>query len=69
MVAYLMLAFLVGGVCGIAGMAVMASNPKRDLMNENLLLSKRLNFLEKEAVGKRYEPVKDPRPHVHSLVQ
>lgn len=68
MIGYLILAFLVGGLFGMIGMALVASGPKSNLLYENRVLSERLAFLEKEKEGKRYKPVKDPRTKTHTLV-
>lgn len=68
MLGYVLIAFLAGGLLGMMGMAVLAYGSKMDLHQENSALSRRLDFLEKENGKKRFKPVKDPRPHVHSLV-
>ena len=68
MIGYVILAFLAGGAFGMLGMAVLASGPKASLLREMHILRKRLEFLEKENQGKRYQPVKDPRSRVHTLV-
>lgn len=68
MIGYLVLAFLAGGFFGMIGMALVASGPKSNLLYENRVLSERLDFLEREKEGKRYKPVKDPRPKAHTLV-
>jgi len=68
MVVYVVLAFLVGGAFGMLGMAVLASGPKANLLREMHILRKRLEFLEKEDQKKHYQPVKDPRSRVHTLV-
>ena len=68
MIGYILIAFVIGGLCGMMGMAVLACGSKVGLMREHSVLSKRLDFLEREGEKKRYQPVKDPRPHVHNLV-
>lgn len=68
MIGYLILAFLVGGLFGMMGMAALASGPKRELLRNNRILMNRIDFLEKESQKKHYQPVKDPRPRVHALV-
>lgn len=65
---YLILAFLAGGLSGMLGMAILVSGSKTKLFRDNSVLCKRLEFLEKEVQEKHYKPVKDPRPHVHALV-
>ena len=69
MFGYLVCAFLLGGLFGMMGMAVLAYGSKSNLMRELYLLRKRLTFLENETPKKRnYKPVKDPRPQVQSLI-
>jgi len=68
MMGYLALAFLAGGIFGMAGTAILASGPKTRLFSENSVLCKRLEFLEQEVQKRKYWPVKDPRPSVHTLV-
>lgn len=68
MLGYVLIAFLGGGLLGMMGMAVLAYGSKMDLHQENSALYRRLDFLEKENGKKRFKSVKDPRPHVHSLV-
>jgi len=65
---YLILVFLAGGLFGMLGMAILVSGSKTKLFWENSVLCKRLEFLEKEVQERHYKPVKDPRPHVHTLV-
>ena len=61
-------AFVAGGCCGIVGMACMAYGHKTNLMRENKIMRDRLHFLEAEGAPKRFKPVRDPRPRVHTLV-
>ena len=68
MLAFIMIAFLVGGLCGMLGMAILACGSKVNLMRDNHVLGQRLDFLENEGEKVRYKPVKDPRPQVHSMV-
>ena len=68
MVGFVALAFVGGGLFGLVGMAVLAYGPKTNLMRENHTLRHRLEFMEKEYEKKHYRPVRDPRPHVHKLV-
>ena len=68
MIATLSITFLVGGLFGMIGMGIMAYGSKMNLIQENRILHKRLEFLEKTGGLTRYQPVKDPRPNVHSLV-
>ena len=68
MLGYILLAFLAGGLVGMMGMAVLACGSKVNLWREHRIMCKRLDFLERESEGKRFEPVKDPRPHVEHLV-
>ncbi len=68
MIGYVILAFLAGGTFGMLGMAILASGPKASLLHEMHILRKRLEFLEKEDQEKHYQPVKDPRSRVHTLV-
>ncbi len=67
MIGYIILTFITGGIFGMIGMAILAFGPKTNLLQENRILKERLQFLEKQT-QKQYHPVKDPRPHVHSLV-
>jgi hypothetical protein len=67
MIGYIILTFITGGIFGMIGMAMLAFGPKTTLLQENRILKERLKFLEKQT-QKQYQPVKDPRPHVHSLV-
>ena len=67
MILYLVLAFLAGGFCGILGMAVLSYCSKASLIQENRLFKERLQFLENEK-SRKFQPVEDPRPHVHALV-
>lgn len=67
MIAYIILTFITGGIFGMIGMALLAFGPKTNLLQENRILKERLKFLEKQD-QKQYQPVKDPRPHVHTLV-
>ncbi|MBN1782902.1 hypothetical protein JW948_17345 [bacterium] len=68
MLGWCAIAFLVGGLCGMMGMAVLAYGSKTNLMRENGVLRRRLNFLEHEDPRRRFTKVKDPRPEVHNLV-
>lgn len=68
MIGYIIISFLVGGMFGMVGMAMLACGSKMKLHQDNCILSRRLEFLEKEGEKKRYKPVKDPRPRVQSLV-
>ena len=61
-------AFIAGGSCGILGMACIAYANKTNLMRENRIMRDRLQFLEAEGEMKRFKPVRDPRPRVHTLV-
>ena len=67
MIAYIILTFITGGVFGMIGMALLAFGPKTNLLQENRVLKERLKFLEKKD-QRKYKPVRDPRPHVHTLV-
>ena len=64
----LVTAFAAGVCSGIVGMACMAYGHKTHLMRENRVMRDRLQFLEAEGESKRFKPVPDPRPRVHSLV-
>ncbi len=68
MIGFVLLAFLIGGILGMMGMAVLTYGSKMNMFRENNVLTKRLDFLEHEGAKKRFEPVKDPRPKVHELV-
>lgn len=68
MIGYVLLAFLIGGGIGMMGMALLTYGSKMNMFRENNTLAKRLDFLEHENEKHRYEPVKDPRPKVHQLV-
>jgi hypothetical protein len=68
MVGYVILAFFIGGFLGILGMAAMACGPKQKLTRDIHIMTRRLDFLEREGEKKRYKPVTDPRPRVHKLV-
>jgi hypothetical protein len=68
MFGHLLLAFIAGGMFGMVGMAILGCGSKMRLHHENGILGRRLEFLEKEGATKRYKPVKDPRPRVHTLV-
>ncbi|MCJ7813114.1 hypothetical protein MUP95_07350 [bacterium] len=67
MIGYIILTFIIGGIFGMIGMAILAFGPKTSLLQENRVLKERLTFLESQD-QKQYKPVKDPRPHVHTLV-
>lgn len=68
MYGYLILAFLGGGFVGMLGMAIIASGPKSELLRDLRIMKSRVDFLERESEKIRYQPVKDPRPRVHALV-
>ena len=68
MMGYLALAFLGGGLFGMVGMAIIASGPKNIILRDIRILKNRIDFLERENQKERYQPVKDPRPRVHALV-
>jgi len=68
MVGFVALAFVGGGLFGLVGMAVLAYGPKTTLMRENYTLRHRLEFMEKEYEKRHVRHVRDPRPHVHKLV-
>ena len=68
MVGYLIVSFFIGGMFGMVGMSMLACGSKMKLRQDNCIMNRRLEFLEKEGEKKRYKPVKDPRPRVHSLV-
>jgi hypothetical protein len=66
MVGYI-IAFAVGSMFGMLGMAGLACSARTKICRENSILGKRIGFLEDEIKHKHYQPVKDPRPHVHSM--
>ncbi|MBN2416962.1 hypothetical protein JXO52_14050 [bacterium] len=68
MIGIVITAFLLGGIVGMLGMAVLSYGPRTILERERHTLMKRLQFLEQENTSKRFTPVRDPRPHVHKLV-
>lgn len=61
-------AFVLGGITGMLGMAIFSYGPRTVLERERHTLMKRLTFLEHENAGKRFNPVRDPRPQAHKLV-
>jgi hypothetical protein len=68
MFAWLTIAFLAGGFCGITAMAMLAYGSKTNLLRENGVLRNRLDFLEHEDPRRKVKTVKDPRPEVHKIV-
>jgi hypothetical protein len=68
MVLSIILAFMAGGLVGIMGMSMLSYGTRFHLLQENRILRQRLDFLEVEGEKRRFKPVHDPRPHVHSLV-
>jgi hypothetical protein len=68
MIGYCTIAFIVGGIFGMMGMAMLAYGSKVNLIQEIKVLRKRLNFLENEDPRQKYQSVKDPRPDVHKMV-
>jgi len=68
MIGFLALAFAGGGLFGLVGMALLAYGPKTNLMRENDMLRNRLEFMEDEYEKRHVRHVRDPRPHVHKLV-
>ena len=68
MILSIFLAFMAGGMCGILGMSMLSYGTRFHLLQENRILRQRLDFLEVEGEKRRFKPVHDPRPHVHTLV-
>ena len=48
MVGYVILAFFIGGFLGVLGMAAMACGPKQKLTRDIHIMTRRLDFLERE---------------------
>ncbi len=67
MVGYIIV-FMAGVTFGVVSMAALAYGSKMRLYRENFVLTKRVEFLEKDDQRRKYRPVKDPRPNVHNLV-
>jgi hypothetical protein len=68
MMVLMAVSFVAGGLFGMLGMAVLAYGSKMQLVKENKIFKARLDFLEKEAPKRQYQPVEDPRTRVHALV-
>ena len=59
--------FVVGGIFGMLGMAILSSGPKTQLMRENKVLKNQLTVLA-NSPEKAYKAVKDPRLHIYHMV-